>query len=652
MGFWLDLYVSGQPEFGPTPARPSVRRCAKDQHLDSLALDSARALKIAQRAGLTHVCVGTLAGGPTSWTLTYNVVLAATTKPVGEPLRVTGTLDQLVEQLPGLATRLGERLGCRQPQVPSSPGLTAKELELLVDVGGRVDEGASKSKNLPASESRALSGLRARSLAAAILEMSYTLVPEEDLEPTVTRILREGRDNARVFSTVAALQPRHAKTGETTLTVLVARHPKNYQFSSALFDVARGLNQAQARYRAAVGVQLAPLNPEAYLDITRAISDEVNELRNGRFMGDLATGERNKLVTLYQFQQEACEKAVQLDPDYTHAWYDLAVDATFAGDERVATDAFWKTLALDPDLAQAYEWGLEMFQPKWLDDREQLGKVARAAAGRSFDDDEKAEGISEALWQSGFCAEARGVARRQVASVDRRLRSSPQDEELLWHRYRALDFLRNLPEARSALQACKRLSPKDPLIRVALGNNLVRATRYKEAIAELEPASRMGLYTLEALELLGRARLEAGDLKGALKAYQDALKWDPKSQEAQLGLAEIYQKQHRLADAVQILRAATKAHMYSARAHLGLARALRARGELTEARTAGEEALRWAEMSVSTIPDDVAAHGARAGALALLGRGPEARPGWERVIREGDPRQAAEARAALNSAGH
>ena len=72
--------------------------------------------------------------------------------------------------------------------------------------------------------------------------------------------------------------------------------------------------------------------------------------------------------------------AVQLNPRSVTGWLKVSTAAAFASDDELADAAYGKALALDPGYLPAYRWGLELYQPKWLNDEQKLAWVVRKAS--------------------------------------------------------------------------------------------------------------------------------------------------------------------------------------------------------------------------------------------------------------------------------
>ena len=60
---------------------------------------------------------------------------------------------------------------------------------------------------------------------------------------------------------------------------------------------------------------------------------------------------------------------------FDKAWLERAKAATFAGQLEEADHAFWTAARLNPNYFELLWWGVQMFQPKWLNEPEKLKKA-------------------------------------------------------------------------------------------------------------------------------------------------------------------------------------------------------------------------------------------------------------------------------------
>ena len=109
-------------------------------------------------------------------------------------------------------------------------------------------------------------------------------------------------------------------------------------------------------------------------------------------------------------------------------------------------------------------------------------------------------------------------------------------------------------KAADEFQAEAKLQPGDAETAYSLGNALLQEGKLQQALVELERADRLRPQMPETLYALGKTDSLLGDAAGAEKAWQSLLSIEKASSlaaEAHFGLASLYRKQGRTADAAR-----------------------------------------------------------------------------------------------------
>jgi hypothetical protein len=127
-------------------------------------------------------------------------------------------------------------------------------------------------------------------------------------------------------------------------------------------------------------VRCAARNPTAWLNLSECIYAQAHQVRRGRYINALTADQQAYCGKLYMEQLPVVLRATELDTLYYPAWLTLTKTAASVGYEELADAAFWKAFRLAPRASDVIWWGLELYQPKWLGDRDKLKKVATAAA--------------------------------------------------------------------------------------------------------------------------------------------------------------------------------------------------------------------------------------------------------------------------------
>ncbi len=163
----------------------------------------------------------------------------------------------------------------------------------------------------------------------------------------------------------------------------------------------------------------------------------------------------------------------------------------------------------------------------------------------------------------------------------------------------------NQPEAAKYLRAATELKPtakpEEGLYRawVSLGH-VLEASEPKEAVAAFRKASGLNPALAEPHVFAAAVAAELNDLVTAEQEYKATAERDPKSSQAQAGLANIYLQTKRLPEAEAALRHYLALDPQNAKAHLQLGRVLAGQNKNDDALAEFESALRFS-------PDDAAA---------------------------------------------
>jgi tetratricopeptide (TPR) repeat protein len=187
-----------------------------------------------------------------------------------------------------------------------------------------------------------------------------------------------------------------------------------------------------------------------------------------------------------------------------------------------------------------------------------------------------------------------------------------------------------LAETEQLLRRSLTSRPDQPHVQVHLGRILAGAERYSEAIALLEAAVRAEPGLFDALVILAQVQFTTGDFAAAEQNYRAALRLNPKSQVALLGLSVLLNKTLRPAEAEILLRAAAedgaKPAAWQAKIARGLGLSLDLQGRPQEAIDAWRHA-------VALDPSNEEAHRELNALLYRMGRADEFLSSYEEAVR-------------------
>ena len=219
---------------------------------------------------------------------------------------------------------------------------------------------------------------------------------------------------------------------------------------------------------------------------------------------------------------------------------------------------------------------------------------------------------------------AQGRHARAIAILQAAMQ---QDQRPEFQQALGLAFMKSgqFTNALTELEAAYKLNPKSLSIGSPLAALYLQLGQPAKAVQVAEQLNKVQKDQPGLLFLLGKARLEAGDLKGARAALEAAAKADERFLDPQIELAKIELKSGALAAAGSRLSAAIARDPK----HVGLLSLL---GQVTASQGRAEEAQRWFEKADDHSAPDVIDHGLRLVEFHLAqGRLDPARDAMKRV---------------------
>jgi tetratricopeptide (TPR) repeat protein len=378
-GRWLHFVVGGHGEFGSTPIWEEVGIAAHERKHADLQLTQADLPAFGKALGITHAAIGTISGTPGQTTLSYQPWSLSPLKKDGELIEIKGSQDQILEQLPKVATEIVSRWGIEKPRVPLVQ-ISALDMRLL--------------GTLPWCSLPFLRGVQAAVKGAsreddARLSKLAWKVPFVEMmfaqngSHYVRQTQQEGQlqfnnmcDNV-LYQEAMPYNSNLIPVFEAQAGRSLAAFPDNYALLCSVVKARRaGRERAKEREAAELAARSASKNPFAWMQLDGTVGNQAQDMRRGRFYSDLSEEEKQVLEGLYSTQLQIASYAAQLAPESASTWLRLSKAATFVGEDEVATNALWKANSLAPDNMFVYSWGIEIFQPKWFDDEENFVKVA------------------------------------------------------------------------------------------------------------------------------------------------------------------------------------------------------------------------------------------------------------------------------------
>lgn len=469
-------------------------------------------------------------------------------------------------------------------------------------------------------------------------------------------------------------------SAQSQMVLNIQTYPKNYLFASANTWIQRRQRRDNSeRYSAEQAVQNAPRNPDAWLTLGSTVSEEGNRLRQSRTASAISQLDWQFLRSSYSQWQYAVSQATQLDPLYAKAWTRLASAATFAGHSRLADQALWKGIALDPMDPDAYAWGLQMYQSKWSGGSGKLQQLAQTMATQAYPklyngvyalkilEDNEGE-------PNQFSSEKQTLLTALLARTQAKIAANPGDAQAHYDQAYLLSLAGHKREATTEYQNLTVLRPRDARASLDLAQEYDQRNMIPPAIAAFQQSVHLDTTSAAAHYGLGWDLKVQKQYPQAEVQMRQAIKLAPQFAEAHDGLAQVLGEQGRKKEALPELQKAVQLNPFLMPAVPQLCSALDEEGRYEESLSMGRHAvqidpknnnsmdtmaddylhlknwdrsLQMSNLALQINPDDMIAHENLGEAYIGAGRKAEAHDEWNKVLAGNDSRMAAIARQML-----
>ena len=525
---WLQFVVGGQGELGKTPLWSEVDRAQLELNRPNLRFSLADAEQLQPVLGVTHGVVGTLEGTNEQLTLTYHLWQFTPRKEVGEPLTLRGTRQQLIAELPGLATALCTRLGVKTPSLPTL-NTSPDDLTLIGHLS------MNSNAQWTSAQIAALNRIAPREPLAALLVI-YNVKSKVDVENTkiaLHTLQTATGDNAQTFGVVGLTQVDKLPLFHNALTEARKRFPNNMQmnFAEAMFLKSQS-EFNEARKASERMVQDSIESPFAWWMLAGVMSEQAQGIRTGRLYSALSSEENALLNQAYPAELRVILRGLQLDPHNARTWLRVSVAAAFAGRRALEQRAFWNALRLEKANPQTFWWGLELFQGKWGGDDAKLEEIANLAAKTHFTDVGSTTQVADELATLDYHDQRAALLNGTIADMQATLAKDPND--LYAYSWLVTQYQR-VGKSPDALKVARQAVEKFPQ-NVAMNYLLARMLWLNSQTDEAEKVYRQTLHLapdhFEAhFDLAGLLRLKK-QWEEAIREYQEVLRLSPAHQEA------------------------------------------------------------------------------------------------------------------------
>jgi tetratricopeptide (TPR) repeat protein len=583
---WLDWAVGGLPEMGRQCAFTSCDHIAIELGRRDLRLTAHDAVLGGRRLGVTHVAVSEISGGSGKLTLKFTVLETKVGKQVGAPIEVSGTAEQIDEQLPGIAKQIAVRTGVVAPRTPAKVGATPDDLTAYGRFPWRL------TNRVPLKEIREFERLGRTLPAAAVSVLDAVRWQDpENIDSLAKAAIAKSPGNVLTVSEVAK-QAIYAVPGfRESVAALLRAHPNSYLLVRADLRVRQHVspqNWLDTMRRAA---SLSPGNPDAWNAYVEALNSVAQGIRHGKVYVDMTPTEEQAVTKLYRQAEAASIRAIRLNPQYGFSWRELAVTAQFIGHDELANDAFWKAAHLDRNDTDLYLWGLQMFQDKWQGGKDKLQKVATLASQEVFQAPVDARTIGLELMAMGYSEEAKPQIDRAITAYKEMIaeRADPVWPQLeLAATYR--DTLR-LSDAAAEYRTVIDKNPKCEAAHVQYGELHLEMHANADAEREFREAVSLCPKDEAAHGKLGYALILSKKWDEGEKEIRRGIKADPQWGKGIACLGYALQMQHQLPQAILQYKTALSLVPTDGVTWDRLTRAYNESGRFKEAVAAGEHGM-------------------------------------------------------------
>lgn len=419
---WMQVGLGGQSALDRSPLLMQIEEARNGLGFSDLKLDARQSAAVARAVGATHAVAVQARSTPGGYSLSWQLLVAAG-EPVGKPIVVAGNETAILAKLPDVAREIARRLQAVSAPIPAV-GVNVDDLRFL---GAQ----AQPKKTIHKEDALRLQKLAAREPLAGVLWMYRSGIDKDRTtlwRDVVQKTVAIAPRNPLVWAAIATMAPVQLKPHRAEFEKLVRENPHNLALALAESHVANKENNFNVQLQSAMrAVSANEKSAAAWIALSAAFADKADSIRNGRFYGQLSEEEQAVIEEYYPHQLLAALYASRLAPAAASVWRQLSGAATFNSEPQLADLAFWKAVRLNPGSLDIWDWGLEIYQPKWFEDQERMMLVARHIASKPERLTQLAILLSEALQASGFEEASVAAMRAAIARLESWAVKHPED---------------------------------------------------------------------------------------------------------------------------------------------------------------------------------------------------------------------------------
>jgi tetratricopeptide (TPR) repeat protein len=607
-GLWLQWAMGFHPQLGQTPRWELAGRAHKELQTPRLRLSLAQGSKLYNILGVTHIAIGKITGTPAHCLLTYQLYSVPAQKAIGAPIKLAGTEEQVLAQLPQAARTLLTALGVQKLNVPAGVGASPAEITTIGHYPWYEDQKPTTA------EQQQIDTLGKKIPLARLLSYARHRPQNVDERAKLAlHLLEQASGNFLMVGMVATsddqFSPELVRPMDTQVAALAA--PNNAVLAYWAADRATSPPEALKAYERTV--RLAPHSSTAWYILALRYATQGDYIRRARVAASLTPQENKKIEEIYARWYYAATQAATLDADSQDAWQGLATAATFIGDPVRADDAFWKAVHLNPRNVEIYEWGLEMYQAKWGGNPATLAKVVHLAMTTAFPPGADIYRLGVELESAGFPTQAKTMYARAIAQERILVRQYPKDANVHTALGTYLSRQGHEAEAETELKTALRLDPSASLARANLDRLYRKHNRTADSVnllrTETQGAANVGAKTALAETLIHNSKDEKYD--EPQKMLNEVLKVQPNNYRANEDLAWILARKKQYDPALKVYGVAAKLKPTYDLPHREMGRIYRLQSKFDAAIREGELAVTLAPRSHTTLSSLAATYAAK-----------------------------------------
>jgi tetratricopeptide (TPR) repeat protein len=470
--YWLQAAIAQTPGCEQTPLPIELNDVCQYLRISGSAAPQEDAGKIAKILGAKFFATGRLSIIPSGHRLEYTL-FNISGNPIGAPVSVSGSGDQIASQLPALRLKL---LALAKIAIaPTTIPPFASESEAAA-----IGEAFSDKAYVLNDERKSLLVDLSKKNPLASVVLFKECDRDSDL---AARFTEHVKNQPYLLGCALASQNYNEPEAGKTVAEMTGAGCKAY----ALIEGA-GLNctyrkdAVGARKFCERGVEVAPRDSGAWRALGRAIMGESQSIRHARTWDAISEKEGAEIEAYYPKAIGAARRAVELAPENVDALNELATSCTFGGLESEARLSLIRAFYLDPQNRASATWALQMYQPKWDGSVEELIDVVHFLQKNPYVYHKMMVKIYEALDAvKDESNEAADLRTKTLADI-RAYIASPDDDVVLMK-----DVLehwinpKNKEEAKARYLLagrCVKLAPNDSQSHFFAGSNLVNFRMY------------------------------------------------------------------------------------------------------------------------------------------------------------------------------